>query len=90
MPDVKLRKGDPRREFLLGVQYVKKRQYLEGMDRFRSFLGYYPKRLPEVLVPLYKFLLTDFNNLHIRLYCLFMLCHFLLHLFDELLVVIIL
>ena len=50
----------------IALQLVKRNQFMEALDRFRNILQSKSDILADILIPLYKQLVIDNDNLHIR------------------------
>ncbi|MAQ63801.1 MAG: hypothetical protein CL503_00705 [Actinobacteria bacterium] len=51
--------------FILNL--VKRKQYLEALDRYKAYLTHHPDHLALILIDLYKTLYQDLNDINIRL-----------------------
>ena len=51
--------------FILSL--VKRKQYLEALDRYKAYLTHHPDHLALLLIDLYKTLYQDPNDINIRL-----------------------
>lgn len=55
------------KDFHLGIILVKRQQYMEARDRFKTVVEEAPRMLPDILTCLYRQLIVSHEDLHLRL-----------------------